>query len=88
MKCLPAKTAFGSADYCKLLKCLPANSVFGSPEESSRRDDLGTVKGYRLVKCSPAKSFHKSLEMMKDSNNLVRPLQKREGLKIPTFISN
>ena len=50
MKCLPAKTAFGSADYYKLLKCLPPNSAFGSPEESSRRDDLETAQGYRLVK--------------------------------------
>lgn len=73
MKCLPAKTAFGSGDYYKLLKCLPPNSAFGSPEESSRRDDLETAKGYRLVKCSPSKSFHKSLEMTKDSNNLVHP---------------
>ena len=62
MKCLPAKTAFGSADYYKLLKCLPPNSAFGSPEESSRRDE----------KCSPAKSFHKSLETTEDSN-IVRP---------------
>lgn len=73
MKCLPAKTAFGSGDYYKLLKCLPPNSAFGSPEESSRRGDLETAKGYRLVKCSPSKSFHKSLEMTKDSNNLVHP---------------
>ena len=35
MKCLLAKTAFGSADSYKLLKCLPLNSAFGSPEESS-----------------------------------------------------
>ena len=32
-----------------------------------------TAQGYSLVNCSPAKSFHKSLEMMKESNNLVRP---------------
>lgn len=32
-----------------------------------------TAQGYRLVNCSPTKSFHKSLEMTKESNNLVRP---------------
>ena len=72
MECLPAETAFGSADYCKLVKCLAANSAFGSHEESTRRDDVEIAKGYRLVKCSLAKSFRKSLEMTKDGNNLVR----------------
>jgi len=72
MEGLPAETAFGSADYYKLVKCLPANSAFGSHEESTRRDDLAIAKDCRLVKCSPAKSFRKSLEMTKDSNKLVR----------------
>lgn len=73
MKCLPAETAFGSADYYKLVQCLLANSAFGSHEESTRRDDLEIARGYGLVKCSPAKSFCKSLEMTKERNNLVCP---------------